>query len=391
MTDFPNGIPELPDINPADPPGSAAGGLGLRALINRANDNILALIDGSYNGQWKTDPIVNGGPLIWSDALSYPAIGNQVYGPDQWRWHTAGGAGVVTLAISVNTPAPSVNTEKIPYSLRVLVTTADVSLDPATDWYFLEHLTEGFLWSILAQREFTIRFWVKATLTGVYSVAFVNEGSDRTYIGTYTINAANTWEEKSITVPASPVAGTWNYELGTGLRIRFALAIGANQQDVAGSWLSALKMSTSAQPNVLGAVSNDFSICGLTARPGPYCGPYNSRPYAVEDLLCKRYFEVLGNNVNTAVGTGFCISTTAADFLVPFQRKRTTPTVTVDTIANLKVYTQAAATNCTALSIIGTSPIFPLVRATVAAGLTLGHSAILLAQTALVKINARLT
>lgn len=389
MVDFPDGTPDLPNLNPLDPPGSAAGGLGIRALINRANDNILNLIDRMYNGPSGMDPIINGGPLIWSDAISYPSIANQAYGPDQWRWHFIG-AGVVDMLLSTNTPAIGDNTQRMPYSLQVSVTTADAAI-AAGDFYFIEHIMEGFLWTILAQREFTIRFWVMSPVVGRHYVAFVNIDGTKSYLAPYDIAVANTWEEKSITVPASPSAGTWNYESGTGLRMRFVLAAGTTFHGTAGAWTDGNLMSASDQVNAMATAANVFRICGLTARPGPYCPPYMQRSFAVEELLCRRYFEVLANGVNSVLGSGICISTTQADFLCPMHPKRTAPTVTVTTIANLKVYHGAGvSTNCTALTVVGTGRILPLMRATVASGLTAGAAAVILGQVAVVKIDARL-
>lgn len=343
MVDFPNGTPALPDIATNDPPGIAAGGLGIRTLVNRANDNILALINQNYqNPEGYMNPVINGGPEVWPEGTTFAAAANLTYGPEMWRWITIG-AGVVTILQSTDVPAVGANCSKILFSTQVDVTTVDSSI-AAGDAYILEYLMEGCLWSALAQREFTIRFWVKSSKTGIHCVSFSNNGVDRSYVAEYTVNTVNTWEEKSITVSASPSAGTWSYTTSIGLRIRFALAMGSTYHTTPNSWATGSFYSTANQVNCLDNVANDFRVCGLSARPGPYCGPYVQRPYALEEFLCKRYLLFMGpgmfGSTSNSLGDRMSIG---GMFGVSM---RTIPTLTlIDTSIDVVVPEAAVATS----------------------------------------------
>ena len=65
-------------------------------------------------------------------------------------------------------------------------------------------------------QSFTISFYVKSSVTGVYSISVTNNASNLAYPVQYTINSADTWERKTMTIP--PItSGTW--EVGTGVGI----------------------------------------------------------------------------------------------------------------------------------------------------------------------------
>lgn len=333
MVNFPDGTPTIPDIEPLDPPGSAGGGVGIRTIINDIKDNTLALIDAFYNGSDNDFIALNGGPLVWQEEVTYAAAASGTYPAEMWRYLKAG-AIVHTINQSTDVPAISDSTQKIMYSIHLDVTTADASL-AAGDFCILEYLMEGFRFNSIAQREFTIRFWVKAAKTGIHCVAFRNSSADRTYVAEYTINAADTWEEKSITVPASPAAGGWNYTVGTGLRIDFTLFAGTTFQAAAGAWASNGALCTANQVNEGDNTNNNFRICGLRIAPGSYCPPFHQIPYSIEQFLCWRYFYKkvkfvvgFGQVYDATAGAGQCI----IDLPLP-NLMRSLPALTVSSLS----------------------------------------------------------
>ena len=59
-------------------------------------------------------------------------------------------------------------------------------------------------------KDVTLSFYIKAPVTGTYCVHFEINHAAANYVAEYTINSANTWEYKTITVPAPSTS-----ELGT--------------------------------------------------------------------------------------------------------------------------------------------------------------------------------
>ena len=111
----------------------------------------------------------------------------------------------------------------------------------AGDYYMLTYNFEGH---DTAQLEFgtssaktvTLSFYVRSSLTGTFSGAINNNASNRAYTFEYTIDSANTWERKTITV-AGDQSGTWVGAVNTrSIKIRWALAMGSTYTNTAGSW-----------------------------------------------------------------------------------------------------------------------------------------------------------
>jgi len=246
----------------------------------------------------------------------------------------------------------------------------------AGDYCTIATRIEGYNWLPFAQRQFTLSFWVKAAKTGTHCVYFRNSGtSDRTYVAEYTISAADTWEWKTITVTASPSAGTWDYTTGRGLEIGWALSCGSTFQTTAGAWQTGNYRGTSSQVNETDNTANNFKLYGVRMNLGTLALTGAPRPHGLEEFLCRRYSEVFGGTADTLFCTGW-VGASTLEASWPMVPKRATPTVTVDTVGNLIVQWSAANTACTSLSVLGGSPDRPYIRAGVSGTpLTAGQAA----------------
>jgi hypothetical protein len=72
-------------------------------------------------------------------------------------------------------------------------------------------------WGTASASTVTLSFWVRSSLTGTFSGAVLNSATDRSYAFTYTINSANTFEQKTVTI-AGDTSGTWLTTNGVGIR-----------------------------------------------------------------------------------------------------------------------------------------------------------------------------
>jgi len=81
-------------------------------------------------------------------------------------------------------------------------------------------------WGSANAKTVTVSFWVRSSLTGTFGGAFQNTGQARSYPFTYTISAANTWEQKSITI-AGDTSGTWDTTNGVGIYLWLGLGVGS--------------------------------------------------------------------------------------------------------------------------------------------------------------------
>ena len=289
--------------------------------------------DGLNNLAGFKNRIINGKMDIAQRGTSFAAVADGAYTLDRWRFGNTSAA-VVTISQQADVPADN----EFQNSLRVAVTTADASI-AAGDTCFISQRIEGYNVRDLIGRTFTLRFRARSSKTGVHCIALRNSGLNRSYVAEYTVNAANVWENKTITVTGGLItAGTWDWTNGTGLEACFVLAAGSTFQTTAGAWQTGNFLDTANQVNCLDSNTNIFAITGVQLEPGAVDSPFEHRPFGVELGLTQRYFcktYSLGDAPGTATTTGSIYSisvgtgagTTPGGWEFPVEM-RAAPTVT---------------------------------------------------------------
>lgn len=233
--------------------------------------------------------IINGNFDIWQRGTSFTSVSSG-YTADRWIYLQGLGTGVVDISRSTDVPTFAESDTWSDYSLLIDCTTSEAAI-AAGEYSNLQHRIEGYRFRNIAQRGFTYSFWVKATKTGVYGISFKNS-ADRSCVFEYTINASDTWEKKIINVPASPSAGTWDYDNGIGLTVEYSLAIGSTYHTATtDQWITGLYSSTSNQVNGLDSSSNNFRLAQVQIEPGNVAHRFQVRDFAEELYLCKRYYQ----------------------------------------------------------------------------------------------------
>jgi len=142
----------------------------------------------------------------------------------------------------------------------------------------------------------TMSFWVRSSITGTYGfTAYRDEsGTDRIINKTYTIDAANTWEKKTITI-----AGDTGRGLGGGTGSRWwnvwHLAAGSNfDSSTSSSWTNYTNATWAgghAQDGVITTNGATWQITGVQLEVGSVATDFEHRPYGQELQLCKRYYQ----------------------------------------------------------------------------------------------------
>jgi hypothetical protein len=223
-----------------------------------------------------------------------------------------------------------------------------------------------FGWGTASASTVTLSFWVRSSVTGTFAGYVQNSAQNRSYIFSYSISAANTFEQKTITIPGD-TSGTWLTTNGIGMRLGWNLGTGSTYQTTAGSWASADYRSASSSVNILATNGATFYITGVQLEKGSTATSFDYRPYGTELQLCQRYFEKsyqqgtsigssgTGNTGQTLyIGTGNIVGSgdklPNTTFMVT---KRTAPTVntwspngTANTLANM-AGTDLATNSCT--------------------------------------------
>tara|TARA_B000000532_G_scaffold130298_1_gene104483 strand:- start:366 stop:1421 length:1056 start_codon:yes stop_codon:yes gene_type:complete len=186
---------------------------------------------------------------------------------------------------------------KFKNSLKVDVTTADTSL-ASSQYCQIQHRIEAqYLHAVENFRQpMTFSFWVKSNKTGNYSFTLQqNDNSNRQMPGQYTINAANTWEKKIITVPADS-SGLVNDDNGIGLILTWGLAYGSNYTSGSVATNNAFEAYSGGDfgvgqgVNLLDSTDNEWYLTGVQMEVGSQATPFEHRSFTDELALCQRYY-----------------------------------------------------------------------------------------------------
>jgi hypothetical protein len=255
--------------------------------INDASGGVLAPISSVHRNR-----IINGAMTFdQRNAGASVSVGTgSTYVLDRWVnfRDTSGGAYTVQQnAGSVTPPAGFTN------YLGITVTTTDAFSSAGTQFNLTQYI-EGFNAADLdfgksTAKSITLSFWVRSSLTGTFAGGISNGAGDRSYVFTYTINSANTWEQKSVTI-AGDTSGTWLTTNGIGIRTIFSLGTGATFQNTAGAWAGSYVYNTSAAVKLLSTGDATFYITGVQLEVGTQATSFEYRQYQQELALCQRYF-----------------------------------------------------------------------------------------------------
>jgi hypothetical protein len=270
--------------------------------------------------------VINGDVRIdQRNSANVPVVGTG-YSADRWFVEEVSDA---VLSTQQSTEVPT--GQGFINSIRTRSTTANASAG-TTEFSVLTYFIEGtdsarFAWGTSSAKTITASFWVKASVTGTYSFTLYNATQSRINPSSYTINAPDTWEKKSITI-LGETSGTWETGTGRGIIVNFYTSLGSNYLGSSG-WNNSSIFGVVGQANAWSSVNNTFSVTGLQIEEGSVATPFEHRPIGTELALCQRYYQRItpGNTVTMAFG--HVQSGTTERFTVPIPVSlRTTPVLT---------------------------------------------------------------
>ena len=229
--------------------------------------------------------IINGGMTISQRIdTTATAITGGNYGLDRWLAYYDGNS--YTTQQVADAPSGFYN------SMKLLVTGTTTP-----NYSFFGHKLEGNNVNPIGLgtancKSFTISFYVKSSVTGVYSIAVGNNAGNLGYPVQYTINSANTWERKTMTIP--PItSGTWEVGSSTGIFLRFNMGSPSSRTDTAGGWRSGnLDGADGSTGAVTWATTSgaSFYITGCQLEIGSQASPFEHESVGVTLSKCQRYY-----------------------------------------------------------------------------------------------------
>jgi hypothetical protein len=298
--------------------------------------------------------LINGAMVISQRNNGASITPNNSYTLDRWLGYNS-----QTSKFTVQQNAASV-TPPTGFSNYLGITSSSAYSVAAGDYFGVSQTIEGFntsdlAWGTAAAQSITLSFWVRSSLTGTFSVSIRNYGSyNRGYPATYTINAANTWEQKTITI-AGDTTGTWTGSTNSGsLLVSWGVGTGSTYSGTANAWQAGNIIAATGATSVVGTNGATFYITGVQLEKGSTATSFDYRPYGTELQLCQRYYYKQSSDA-TAVyyifGNGFAASTTSVNITVPLKvTMRATPT-SIDSASVVIQDYNSAAISISALTI----------------------------------------
>jgi hypothetical protein len=209
------------------------------------------------------------------------------------------------------------------FSNSILISSLASTTVGANDYFMFSQSIEGYNiadlgWGTADAKTVKLSFWVRSSLTGTFSggVSSIWSTGGSYYVYEYTINAANTWEYKTITIPGATI-GTWANNENRGIIVSFSLGVGSAYSGSPGSWGSTYIFNSTGSQSIVGTSGATLYITGVQFEVGTVATPFEFRQYGQELALCHRYYYRLTSpNFYTYIGNGRSINATYGDVLI---------------------------------------------------------------------------
>jgi len=212
---------------------------------------------------------------------------SQTYTLDRWKALAQATDGVFTVQQSTTASTGFLN------ALLVTVTTADASIG-STQFYVVQQTIEGvnitdLAWGTASAATVTVSFWVRSSVTGTFSGSLKNSDGSRAYPFTFVINAANTYEQKSVTI-AGDTSGTWLTTTGIGITLTFNVGSGSSRLGTANAWAAANLDGATGSTSLISTLSATLYITGVQFEVGSVATPFERQIFSNQLAQCQRYF-----------------------------------------------------------------------------------------------------
>lgn len=279
--------------------------------------------------------IINGAMTVNQRAASYTVSSTRIQTIDRFSAEKD----------TQNMTATQENDAPIGFQKSLKFTNGTGASSSGTDINYVKYSIEGNDTNQLEigtanAKQVTLSFYVKSSITGTYCVAFTDNGNDNPYVTNYTINSANTWERKTITLTMSTYS-SWvgGITTGAGLQLIWDLGSGPDRQvSTLNAWQDGVAndWSHSSQTQWVQTTGATWYLTGVQLEVGTIATDFEHRSFAEEYAACQRYFQktyayatYLAENTGSGC-VGYFGTNTADTINIPFSTPmRSSPTMTI--------------------------------------------------------------
>ena len=148
-------------------------------------------------------------------------------------------------------------------------------------------------WGYSDAKDVTISFWVRSSLTGDFGFAVNDTNQNPCIVMKYNIASANTWEHKTLLIPATTSGDFGLTSSGRGCWLFWDLGTSSTHEyGTTDTWVDSNTKYTPTNVQQLITVSGaTLDITGVQLEVGTVATPFERRSYGQELALCQRYYE----------------------------------------------------------------------------------------------------
>lgn len=283
--------------------------LGTSNLLAPSQNAVKSYVDNKVEGSPFRNRIMNGDFLInqrrGTTAVTLTTGG---YNADRWTHDATQSSKASSQSINGGSVVGSTN-----YLRMKTVSAATLG---SGDAFSIVQSIEGvniqdFNFGTAEATQITLSFWVRASQTGTYSIAFRNDDDSRSYITTYTISTANTWEYKTITINGD-TSGTWKNGVDAGLSVYFDFGTGSTfTTSSTNTWLAGNFVKSTGTTNLITTLNATLDLALVQLEKGGVATPFEYINVADSLARCERYYQrCYANTRGYAPSSGHPIETT---------------------------------------------------------------------------------
>lgn len=307
-------------------------------------------------------------------------------GPDRHALYVNGNGATFTASQEASGPAGFTKTRLIDCTTAnssALTANQEIKIEYAFEGYDIE----GIGYGTNESKHITISFWCKTNQTGEFVVWLYRPDGARHTSVPVTVNSANTWEYKTVTIQPDS-SNTVAIDNTAGLFVELILNSGPGYTSGTspnGNW----EPITTANRHVgctftIGNSTDDyFEYTGLQVEVGKVATPFEHRSYGEELALCQRYYYKINSAENNANYQRFAMvnietSTEGEALFIHPVTMRAIPTLETTAVSGFHIFSANAASVVSGMAIDQASPHSVGVALTASGGgLTAGYVGLL--------------
>ena len=218
---------------------------------------------------------------------------------DRWGFYTNAGAfaqyGATSQVVSDGPTGFEKSLKWTTTSSGTIPATGEVLIRQPVEGYNISHVDYGSS----TAKELTLSFYVKSSIAGNYgfTAQYTDSGGTNRYnLRSYTVNSANTWEFKTISIPANTANALQQKTNGAGLRLNWDLGEGTDYSGtVTGNWQTTYVNGLNGGVKIADNNGATWQITGVQLEVGDTATDFEHRSFGDELARCQRYYHAYSN------------------------------------------------------------------------------------------------